>query len=94
MLFMVIAKDGTDPDAPARRQAAREAHLAGAKELAAAGKLHLGGPLLNNAGEMIGSALLIEAEDMQAARALLDADIYTRAGVWRTFEIHPFKRAV
>jgi uncharacterized protein len=94
MLFMVIAKDGTDPDAPARRQAVREAHLAGAKELAAAGRLLLGGPLLDDAGGMIGSALLLEAEDASAARAILDADIYTRTGVWQTFEIHPFRRAV
>ncbi len=30
MQFVVIARDGTDPEAPARRQAARDAHLAGA----------------------------------------------------------------
>jgi len=94
MLFMVIAKDGTDPDAPARRQAARAEHLAGAKELAAAGQLVLGGALLDDTGAMIGSVLLLEAEDAAAARALVAADIYTAGGVWQQVEILPFKRAI
>ena len=94
MLYLVIAKDGTDAEAPARRQAARETHLIGAKELAAAGTLVLAGALLNDDGGMIGSAMLVEAEDVAAVRAILDADIYTRGGVWQRVDIHPFKRAV
>jgi uncharacterized protein YciI len=94
MLFMVIAKDGTDTDAPARRQAARARHLEGAKELAAAGQLVLGGALLDDTGAMIGSVLLLEAEDAAAARALVAADIYTEGGVWQQVEILPFKRAI
>ena len=38
MQFMVIGHDGTDPDAPARRMAVREAHLKLGKELYDAGK--------------------------------------------------------
>jgi uncharacterized protein YciI len=94
MLFMVIAKDGTDAEAPARRQAVRETHLAGAKELAAAGTLVLGGALLDDAGAMIGSVMLLEAESVAAANAIVAADIYTRGGVWHGVEIHPFKRAI
>ena len=94
MLFLVIAKDGTDPDAPARRQRVREAHLEGARAIAAEGTLQLGGAILDEAGAMIGSALLVEAEDAAAVRALVEADVYHRSGVWRTYEVHPFKRAV
>lgn len=94
MLFLVIAHDGTDPDAPARRQRVREAHLEGARELAAAGALQLGGALLDDRGTMVGSALLVEADDEAALRALLDADVYHREGVWRRYEVYPFRRAI
>jgi uncharacterized protein YciI len=94
MLFLVIAKDGTDPDAPARRSKVREAHLEGARALAANGTLQVGGALLDEAGGMIGSALIVEAEDAAAVRALLEADVYHRGGVWRSYEVHPFKRAL
>ena len=94
MLYLVIAKDGTDPDAPARRASVRETHLEGARALAAEGTLQVGGAILDDAGAMIGSALIVEAEDAAAVRALLEADIYHRGGVWRSYEVHPFKRAV
>lgn len=94
MLFLVLAHDGTDPDAPARRQRVREAHLEGARELAASGALQLGGALLDDRGTMVGSALLVEADDEAALRALLDADVYHRGGVWRRYEVYPFKRAI
>jgi uncharacterized protein len=94
MLFLVIAKDGTDAEAPARRQRVRERHLEGARTLAESGTLQLGGALLDAQGTMIGSALVVEAEDEAAARRLLEADVYHREGVWQSYEIHPFKRAV
>ncbi len=92
--FLVIAKDGTDPDAPARRQRVRERHLEEIKPAVAGGTVQLGGAILDEAGEMIGSALLLEAESEEAARAFLEADIYSKAGVWQDFEIYPFRRAV
>lgn len=94
MLFLVIARDGTDPDAPARRQRVRAEHLEGARALAERGALQLGGALLDDAGTMIGSALLVEADDEDAVRRLLADDVYSRAGVWAHVEVHPFRRAV
>jgi uncharacterized protein YciI len=94
MLFLVIAKDGTDAEAPARRQRVRERHLEGARTLAERGTLQVGGALLDPEGGMIGSALVIEAEDEAAARVLLEADVYHREGVWRSYEVYPFRRAV
>ena len=81
MLFVVIAKDGTDPEAPTRRQRVRETHLEGARALATEGTLQVGGALL-------------DAPDEAAARALLEADVYHRSGVWRSYEVYPFRRAV
>lgn len=94
MLFLVLAHDGRDDDAPARRRAVRERHLEGVRPLAADGTLKLGGAYLGADGEMAGSALLLEAEDEAAVRALLESDVYHRTGVWQRYEIYPFVRAV
>jgi len=94
MLYLIIARDGDDADAPARRQAVRAQHLEGARRLAEGGALQLGGALLDDAGGMIGSAMLIEADDEAAVHALIAADIYSEAGVWQEYEVYPFKRAI
>ena len=69
--FLVVLHDGTDTEAPARRQATRPAHLAGLTANVAAGKLVFGGPLLDDAQKPIGSFLLVDCAD----RAELDAII-------------------
>lgn len=94
MLFLVIAKDGTDDGAPARRAAVRERHLSGARTLAEAGRLPFGGAILDDEGTMIGSALVVEADDETALRALLDDDVYASHGVWQRYEVYPFRRAI
>ncbi len=94
MLFLVIAKDGTDPEAPARRQAVRDEHLANIKPSVEAGILHVGGAILDDQGNMVGSALIAEAESKEDLQKFLDNDVYTKTGVWKSFEIYPFKRAV
>jgi uncharacterized protein len=93
MLYLVIAKDGTDPDAPERRARVREQHLKEVRPLVEAGRVRLGGALLYEE-RMIGSALLVEAESEAEVRALLEQDIYSREGVWQDVEVYPFRRAV
>jgi uncharacterized protein len=61
MLYLVIAKDGTDPKAPARRQAVRAEHLGKVQSVIDSGFLLLGGALLNKESGMMGSMLLLEA---------------------------------
>ena len=93
MLYLVIAKDGSDEGAPERRRAVREQHLKEIHPALESGALKLGGALLD--GEtMIGSMLLVEAGDETELRGLLERDIYHRAGVWQSYEIYPFRRAV
>ncbi len=93
MLWLIIARDGTDERAPARRQAARVAHLEGARALSESGRMPIGGALLGDGGTMIGSMLVIEAADEAEIRALIENDVYSTGDVWRSVEIHPFKRA-
>ena len=94
MLFLVLAHDGRDPGAPERRASVRERHLQEARPLAEDGTMRLGGAYLDEAGAMAGSVLILEAEDEGAVRALLERDVYSRAGVWQSYEIRPFVPAL
>jgi uncharacterized protein YciI len=90
----VIAFDGTDPEAPARRQEARPAHLDRVRPMAANGTLTLGGALLDPAGErMIGSIVVTRHDTDAAARAWLAEDPYTKAGVWRDATVYGLRFA-
>lgn len=92
MQFLVVAYDGDDDQALARRMAVREEHLKVAHERNAAGQFTFGGAMLTEQGTMVGSALLVDAEDEAGARALVEADVYWRTGVWVRYDIWPFKR--
>ena len=94
MLYFVLAHDGTDSEAPQRRQRVRNAHLEGLKPAVESGMVQLGGAILDDDGGMVGSVVLIEADSPAAARDFIENDVYRREGVWQTVEIYPFKRAV
>ncbi|HVN01562.1 MAG TPA: YciI family protein [Caulobacteraceae bacterium] len=88
--FVLICIDR--PDALELRLATRQAHF---DYLAAnPGVVRLGGPFLNAAGEMAGSLLLIEADDLAAAEAFGAADPYRLAGLFERVEIRPWRATV
>ena len=84
-LFVLTCLD--KPGALATRLAAREDHLAWVKDQ----PLKLGGPFLDAAGEMAGSLMIVEAEDLAAAQAFNAADPYTKAGLWASVDVRPFR---
>ncbi|MFQ5786152.1 MAG: YciI family protein [Alphaproteobacteria bacterium] len=94
MQYLVVAWDGTDSAAPMRRQAVRDTHIAGAREMGEKGEMVLGGALLDDDGEMIGSACVVEFADRAALDAWLARDPYVTGGVWRRIDVTPFRRAV
>lgn len=94
MQFLVIAYDGTDAAAPARRLAAREAHLAGARRRKAQGHTVAGGAILNDAGSMIGSAVIVEYPSRAELNEWLTTDPYVTGGVWVDIQVQPFRQAV
>ncbi len=94
MLYLVIAKDGTDRDAPTRRQAVRAEHLEKVQKSVDSGFLLLGGALLTKEGAMMGSAMLLEAASEEEVWAFLKQDVYSSGNVWQHFEVYPFKLAV
>ena len=94
MQFLVTLYDGTDAEAPSRRQAARPAHLDGLTGNVAAGKLVFGGPILDDSQRPIGSFLLAECADRAELDALIANDPYTRANVWQRVEVNPVRLVV
>ena len=91
MRFVVHALDF--PDAGDRRLAVREAHLEGVRRMKAAGTFVLGGALLDAAGGMIGSMMLVEFSDRAALDLWLAGEVYATGGVWETVDVRPFREA-
>ena len=94
MQFLVTAYDGTDDQAQDRRSAARPAHLEGAKLLKESGNIIVGGAILNDQDEMIGSTLCVEFESREALDEWLNNDPYVTGGVWQDITVQPIRLAV
>ena len=92
--FLIIARDGTDADAPARRQAARAAHLESIGPHVTAGNIVVGGAILDEEGTMRGSVIIAEFPSRAALDAWMRDDPYVRQKVWQSIEVQPFRVAV
>jgi len=86
MLFVITALDKAD--SLALRLATRPAHFEYAK---ATGAVRLGGPFLDEKGDMIGSLIIIEAPDLDAAKNWQTNDPYAKAGLFVRAELRPWK---
>jgi uncharacterized protein len=89
-LFVLSCID--KPDALDVRMGAREAHLTYVRE-----RLHqvkLGGPYLDEKGDMAGSLIIVEADDLAAAQAFNANDPYTLTGLWERVDIRPFRATI
>jgi uncharacterized protein YciI len=91
MDFLVIAMDGTDDGAPARRAAVRDDHLAGIKKLKEQGHFVSGGAVLDDDGNMIGSVVVLDLPDRAAVEKCVAEDPYTKGNVWQDVTIRPFR---
>ncbi len=90
MPFAVIAYDGVDPDAPARRLAARQAHLDLFERRLKEGTFLFGSALLDEEGRMIGSLVVADYPSREVLQAeWLDSEPYVVGDVWRSITIHP-----
>lgn len=92
--YLVIAHDGMDDQASARRLAARPAHLEFIRPMVERGELIAGGAILDEGGQMIGSAVFMEFATRAALDAWLQRDPYVLGGVWQRIEVTPFRLAV
>lgn len=94
MQFLIIAYDGIDSEAQARRSAARPAHIDRAKALLAGGRVLIGGAIMNDDNEMIGSSLVVEFDSREDLNQWLRNDPYVTGDVWQDITVHAFRTAV
>lgn len=91
--FLVIARDYTDEKALERRMAAREEHLAKAKIMKQEGSIINGGAILNENGQMCGSAVIMEFENRAALDQWLSQEPYMVQKVWEHVSIEDYRLA-
>lgn len=86
-LFCFYCRDGEHNDK------LREIHLKAQREFMAEHDENYltAGPLTNAKGEFVGSLLIIEAEDEEAARATVNDDPYVTGGVWQSIRVDRFE---
>ncbi|MES2723491.1 MAG: YciI family protein [Pseudomonadota bacterium] len=89
-LFVLICLD--KPNALDLRMATRPAHLAYAGTFSNVVKL--GGPILDDKGDMAGSLIVMEGETQEVAQAFNRDDPYTLAGLFQSVQILPFRATI
>ena len=91
--YVINAFDGKDEEVQNRRMTARPHHLECVRKLKENGNFLLGGAILNESGEMIGSTMIVQFEAEAAFQDWFNNDPYNTMGVWQQTEVHPFRVA-
>ena len=89
MRFALMTKD--KPGALQTRLDNRAAHLAYIEET---GVVEMAGPVLDEAGEMCGSLIVLEVDDLAAAQAWAANDPYAKAGLFAETTLRAWKKVV
>ena len=89
MLVALIAID--IPGALHFRLDTRDAHVAYLKANACVSQA---GPLLNEAGDMCGSLIVLDVTDMAAAEAFVAGDPYGHAGLFESVELISWNKVI
>lgn len=90
MQFLLVAQD--HPGELSKRLAVRAEHMAGIKRGKQEGYIIDGGAILNDAGEMCGSAMILEFADRAGLDTYIASEIYQREGVWGALTIQEIRR--
>jgi uncharacterized protein len=90
MLFAIICTD--KPNQLDLRLATRPEHVAYLKSLNDSAKL--AGPFLDDAGDMNGTLVIVDAADRAAAQVIADNDPYAKAGLFQTVDIRAWRWAL
>lgn len=89
MLVALIARDKAG--ALQTRLDNRDAHI---EYLKTTNIVSQAGPLLSDSGEMIGSLVILEVDDMSMAKDWADADPYAKAGLFEKVDLIPWKKVI
>jgi uncharacterized protein YciI len=88
-LFVISYID--KPNSLPLRMANRPAHLAYAHDENNPAKVKLGGPYLDDKGEMAGSLIIVDAPDKAAALRFTENDPYVKAGLFSSIDVRPYR---
>jgi uncharacterized protein YciI len=88
-LFVYQGFDG--PRGMELRKTVRDRHLAHLQGYVDAGRVRFAGPLFDEDGQPCGSLVVLEAEDLAAARAIAESDPYRVEGVFDRVEVRGTK---
>lgn len=73
------------------RQENRPAHLA---HIQSSGLVEMAGPFLSEAGEMVGSLVILSVETLDEARNWAASDPYAKAGLFQSVDIREWKKVI
>lgn len=73
------------------RKANRDAHLA---YIDSTGVVEMAGPLLDESGGMVGSLIVLEVENLQAAQAWANDDPYSHAGLFENVTLSAWNKVL
>ena len=89
MLYVLICKDKIDSEE--LRKEVRPHHLHYLEDF----DIKLAGPILSHdQTTMIGSMILLDCENREAAEAFASQDPYNNAGLFESVEISPFRQSI
>jgi uncharacterized protein len=91
-LFAISCID--KPDSLPLRMATRQSHLDYANGGQSFVKVKMGGPYLDEQGNMAGSLLIVEASDRRAVEEFTRNDPYVTSGLFQSVEIRPYRVTV
>ncbi len=70
----------------------RDKHLAHLSGLSDAGRIKFAGPLIDTEGNPCGSVIVLEAQDLAAAREIAEGDPYLTHGIFAEVEVFETKQ--
>ena len=91
--YLILGKDGDDEQALDRRMGQRPKHFDGARHLKAHDNFVIGGAMLDDNGQMKGSAMIVQFETEDELNAWLADEPYITGKVWHSYEVIPFRVA-
>ena len=91
MEYLIIGWDGEDTEAPKRRAAVRERHLALGDKMLAEGTLRYAAAILGEDGAMTGSCMIVRFDSRDKLDEWLEKEPYITGDVWRKYEVRQCK---
>lgn len=89
MQFMIVAYDGSDPEASSRRDAARDAHTELGHQMIRSRNILFSTAILDDSGETIGSMRVMQFESRAQLDIWLEHEPYVINNVWQSIDIKP-----